>query len=411
MANESVRLKPDRTSEPTAATARIDAFCDQLWLRGRPRAGVARELSARPRGVVGVARQARPTADARTAATSKRGSPTSSARRRRRRSIARRLSALRRFYRLAARARRGARGPDAARARAEQAAAAAEEPVRERRSRRCSPRPTSTRRSACATARCSRRCTRPGCASPSSSASRSRRCRSTSGVVRVLGKGSKERLVPLGDEAIAWIERYLARRRGRRSPATAKVDHLFVTARRGPLTRQAFWALVKRYACASRAFRRLAVAARAAPRVRHAPPQPRRRPARRAAPARPRRHHDDDDLHARRARAPEAAARAAPSARLANRGPSPEPRSVATARRDRTRLPAVARNAAPARLATLARRRRRRSRDAAPGARIPFRCNLCGAKPNAARWPRCRARRSPARTAARTCAFARSRIS
>jgi integrase/recombinase XerD len=67
-----------------------------------------------------------------------------------------------------------------------------------------------------------------------------------SGVVRVLGKGSKERLVPLGEEAIAWLERYLATTR----PALAgdaKTDALFVTARRGPLTRQAFWALVKRY--------------------------------------------------------------------------------------------------------------------------------------------------------------------
>ncbi|MCC6198465.1 MAG: site-specific tyrosine recombinase XerD [Burkholderiales bacterium] len=67
------------------------------------------------------------------------------------------------------------------------------------------------------------------------------------GVVRALGKGSKERLVPLGDEAAAWIERY--RKAARPELAgTAKVDHLFVTARRGPLTRQAFWALTKRYA-------------------------------------------------------------------------------------------------------------------------------------------------------------------
>ncbi|MFO1312263.1 MAG: site-specific tyrosine recombinase XerD [Burkholderiales bacterium] len=67
------------------------------------------------------------------------------------------------------------------------------------------------------------------------------------GVVRVLGKGSKERLVPLGDEAAAWIEKY---RRTARAEllGEAKSDHLFVTSRRGPLTRQAFWLLVKRYA-------------------------------------------------------------------------------------------------------------------------------------------------------------------
>jgi integrase/recombinase XerD len=67
------------------------------------------------------------------------------------------------------------------------------------------------------------------------------------GVVRVLGKGSKERLVPMGEEAIGWLERYLATAR----PALlgdGKADAVFVTARRGPLTRQAFWALIKRYA-------------------------------------------------------------------------------------------------------------------------------------------------------------------
>lgn len=67
------------------------------------------------------------------------------------------------------------------------------------------------------------------------------------GVVRVLGKGSKERLVPLGEEAIDWIRRYLSDAR----PGLAgdsKSDHVFVTARGGPMTRQAFWSLVKRYA-------------------------------------------------------------------------------------------------------------------------------------------------------------------
>ena len=66
------------------------------------------------------------------------------------------------------------------------------------------------------------------------------------GVVRVLGKGSKERLVPLGEEAIDWLKRYLATVR----PALAGVrsDAMFVTARKGPLTRQAFWLLLKRHA-------------------------------------------------------------------------------------------------------------------------------------------------------------------
>ncbi len=67
------------------------------------------------------------------------------------------------------------------------------------------------------------------------------------GVLRVLGKGGKERLVPLGEEAQDWLERYLARSRpvlaGGRAPA-----ELFLSARAQPLTRQAFWALVKRHA-------------------------------------------------------------------------------------------------------------------------------------------------------------------
>jgi integrase/recombinase XerD len=67
------------------------------------------------------------------------------------------------------------------------------------------------------------------------------------GVVRVIGKGSKERLVPLGEEAVAWLARYLADARpGLAGPR--RDDHVFLTQRHGPLTRQAFWALLKRYA-------------------------------------------------------------------------------------------------------------------------------------------------------------------
>jgi integrase/recombinase XerD len=70
------------------------------------------------------------------------------------------------------------------------------------------------------------------------------------GVVRVLGKGSKERLVPLGEEAIAWIKRYLESSRAVLA-AKGRSDAMFVTTRDGPLTRQAFWALLKRYAVAA----------------------------------------------------------------------------------------------------------------------------------------------------------------
>jgi integrase/recombinase XerD len=70
------------------------------------------------------------------------------------------------------------------------------------------------------------------------------------GVVRVLGKGSKERLTPLGEEAVEWVARYQREARPQLLGA-AKSDALFVTARGGPMTRQAFWGLVKRHALAA----------------------------------------------------------------------------------------------------------------------------------------------------------------
>jgi integrase/recombinase XerD len=70
------------------------------------------------------------------------------------------------------------------------------------------------------------------------------------GVVRVMGKGAKERLTPLGEDAIDWIERY--RREARPQLLRArKSDALFVTSRGAPMTRQAFWALIKRHAKAA----------------------------------------------------------------------------------------------------------------------------------------------------------------
>jgi integrase/recombinase XerD len=67
------------------------------------------------------------------------------------------------------------------------------------------------------------------------------------GVVRVMGKGSKERLVPLGEEALDWLRRYLADGRavllGRQM-----TDAMFVTARGEGMTRQMFWYLIKKHA-------------------------------------------------------------------------------------------------------------------------------------------------------------------
>lgn len=67
------------------------------------------------------------------------------------------------------------------------------------------------------------------------------------GVLRVTGKGSKERLVPFGEEAHGWLRRYLAEARAEILKGQAS-DALFVTGRGGPMTRQMFWQLVKKYA-------------------------------------------------------------------------------------------------------------------------------------------------------------------
>ena len=67
------------------------------------------------------------------------------------------------------------------------------------------------------------------------------------GVLRVVGKGGKERLVPLGEEAAHWLARYVADAR----PVLLKggrSDALFVSNRRAAMTRQMFWTLVKRHA-------------------------------------------------------------------------------------------------------------------------------------------------------------------
>ncbi len=67
------------------------------------------------------------------------------------------------------------------------------------------------------------------------------------GVLRVLGKGGKERLVPLGDEAAHWLTRYV----GEARPVVLKggrSDALFVSNRRAAMTRQMFWTLVKKHA-------------------------------------------------------------------------------------------------------------------------------------------------------------------
>jgi len=67
------------------------------------------------------------------------------------------------------------------------------------------------------------------------------------GVVRITGKGSKTRLVPMGEEAVDWISRYLNEARPNILQKRL-CDVLFVTNRGDAMTRQAFWYLIKRYA-------------------------------------------------------------------------------------------------------------------------------------------------------------------
>jgi integrase/recombinase XerD len=69
----------------------------------------------------------------------------------------------------------------------------------------------------------------------------------TQGVMRVIGKGDRERLIPLGEESMDWIEQFI---RGPRTEILLdrQSDYLFPTRRGDRMTRQAFWHLIKRYA-------------------------------------------------------------------------------------------------------------------------------------------------------------------
>jgi len=68
----------------------------------------------------------------------------------------------------------------------------------------------------------------------------------TEGIIRITGKGSKTRLVPMGEEAVDWIKKYIDESRENiLKQKTSK--YLFVTIRGSAMTRQAFWYLIKRY--------------------------------------------------------------------------------------------------------------------------------------------------------------------
>tara|TARA_B100001769_G_scaffold192028_1_gene152726 strand:- start:108 stop:1016 length:909 start_codon:yes stop_codon:yes gene_type:complete len=68
----------------------------------------------------------------------------------------------------------------------------------------------------------------------------------TEGVVRITGKGNKTRLVPMGEEAVDWIKKYINESR-KNILKKQSSKYLFITIRGKAMTRQAFWYLVKRY--------------------------------------------------------------------------------------------------------------------------------------------------------------------
>lgn len=74
------------------------------------------------------------------------------------------------------------------------------------------------------------------------------------GVIRVTGKGDKERLVPIGEIALEWLQKYYQRSRpvllqGKSRKNTGQLcSEVFVTRRGRAMTRQAFWHMIKRYA-------------------------------------------------------------------------------------------------------------------------------------------------------------------
>ena len=71
------------------------------------------------------------------------------------------------------------------------------------------------------------------------------------GYVQCVGKARKERMVPVGEEALAWIRRYLAEARPRLLRGRRDSGHLFLSPRGAPLSRQALWQIVRRAARAA----------------------------------------------------------------------------------------------------------------------------------------------------------------
>jgi integrase/recombinase XerD len=67
------------------------------------------------------------------------------------------------------------------------------------------------------------------------------------GLVRLVGKGSKERVIPVGEEALYWLGKYLRQSRPGLQRRHANSDALFLSSRGSAITRQAFWQNIKKY--------------------------------------------------------------------------------------------------------------------------------------------------------------------
>ena len=68
------------------------------------------------------------------------------------------------------------------------------------------------------------------------------------GIIRVIGKGEKERLVPMGEEALYWVEKYINESRPSLLKENNKISELFLSKRGKSMTRQTFWYRIKDYA-------------------------------------------------------------------------------------------------------------------------------------------------------------------
>ncbi len=67
------------------------------------------------------------------------------------------------------------------------------------------------------------------------------------GLVRLVGKGNKERVVPVGEEALHWLARYIRQARPNLQSANSVSDALFLSSRGSAITRQAFWQNIKKH--------------------------------------------------------------------------------------------------------------------------------------------------------------------